>query len=100
MKAVVVKSPGAPEVLHFETVPKLGLPQGWVLIRIKAFGLNRSEIFTRQGLTPHVKFPRILGIECVGIAGQLHTGFGWDNDTARLHAGCCSERNSLQYGNS
>ncbi len=47
MKAVVVKSPGAPEVLYFETVPKPELRQGWVLIRIKAFGLNRSEIFTR-----------------------------------------------------
>jgi NADPH:quinone reductase-like Zn-dependent oxidoreductase len=36
---------------------------GEVLIRIKAFGLNRSELFTRQGLSPCVIFPRILGIE-------------------------------------
>ena len=42
---------------------------GEVLIRVKAFGLNRSELFTRQGLSPIsvVKFPRILGIEAAGI---------------------------------
>ena len=28
---------------------------------------NRSEMFTRQGHSPSVSFPRILGIECVGI---------------------------------
>jgi NADPH:quinone reductase-like Zn-dependent oxidoreductase len=44
------------------------VPQpGWVLIRIKAFGLNRSELFTRRGHSPGVAFPRILGIEAAGI---------------------------------
>ncbi|MCC6107418.1 MAG: hypothetical protein LIV26_06545 [Atopobium sp.] len=33
---------------------------------MRAFGLNHSEIFTRQGLSPSVTFPRILGIECMG----------------------------------
>jgi NADPH:quinone reductase-like Zn-dependent oxidoreductase len=37
------------------------------LIRVKAFGLNRSELFTRQGLSPGVSFPRVLGIEAVGL---------------------------------
>ena len=39
---------------------------GWVLIRNRAFGLNRSEWFTRRGESPSVEFPRVLGIECVG----------------------------------
>lgn len=39
---------------------------GYVLIRVKAFGLNRSELFTRQGFSPGIEFPRVLGIECVG----------------------------------
>lgn len=39
---------------------------GQVLVRVRAFGLNRSELMTRKGLSPGVKFPRILGIECVG----------------------------------
>src|ERR1700746_225116 len=29
--------------------------------------LNRSELFTRQGHSPSVKFPRVLGIEAVGV---------------------------------
>ncbi len=33
---------------------------------MKAFGLNRSEMFTRQGHSPDVKLPRILGIKAVG----------------------------------
>ena len=41
-----------------------------VLIRVKAFGLNRSEMFTRQGHSPNVKFPRILGIEAVGVVEE------------------------------
>ncbi len=50
-----------------------------MLIQIKAFGLNRSEMFTRQGHSPGVRFPRILGIECVGVVEAapdtpLHVG--------------------------
>jgi NADPH:quinone reductase-like Zn-dependent oxidoreductase len=45
-----------------------------VLIRIKAFGLNRSEVFTRQGHSPDVKLPRILGIEAAGTVEQAPGG--------------------------
>ena len=34
---------------------------------MKGAGLNRSELRTRQGHSPTVTFPRVLGIECVGI---------------------------------
>ena len=79
MKAAVIREPGAPDVLRIEEIP---LPQpraGWVLIRVKAFGLNRSELFTRQGHSPGVEFPRVLGIEAVGIVeeapgGEFHPG--------------------------
>ena len=37
---------------------------------VKAFGLNRSEMFTRQGHSPGVRFPRVLGIECVGVVAD------------------------------
>jgi NADPH:quinone reductase-like Zn-dependent oxidoreductase len=67
MRAVVLRAAGGPENLRMEErevpVPEIG----HVLIRVKAFGLNRSELFTRRGLSPNVKFPRILGIEAVGI---------------------------------
>jgi NADPH:quinone reductase-like Zn-dependent oxidoreductase len=70
MKAVVVRQPGPPEVLEIEERP-IPVPQcGEVLIRVKAFGVNRSELFTRQGLSPGVQFPRVLGIEAVGLVAQ------------------------------
>jgi len=67
MKAAVIYEAGGPEILRIESRP-VPVPQpGEVLIAVKAFGLNRSELFTRQGLSPDVTFPRILGIEAVGV---------------------------------
>lgn len=66
MKAVVIHEAGGPEVLRIETLPVPVPKPGWVLIRVRAFGLNRSELFTRQGHSPNVPFPRVLGIEAVG----------------------------------
>jgi NADPH:quinone reductase-like Zn-dependent oxidoreductase len=74
MKAAVVSSPGGPDVLKIETLPIPIPAPGQVLIRIKAFGLNRSELFTRRGDSPGVKFPRVLGIECVGIVSSCPSG--------------------------
>ncbi len=70
MKAAVIREPGGPEVLAIENMPVPQPAPGWVLIRVKAFGLNRSELFTRQGHSPGVKFPRVLGIEAVGIVEE------------------------------
>jgi len=67
MKAVVIHEPGPPEVLKIEERPVPVPNDGWVLIEVKAFGINRSELFTRLGHSPSVKFPRILGIEAVGV---------------------------------
>ena len=67
MKAAVIHEAGGPEVLKIESLPIPTPKSGQVLIRIKAFGLNRSELFTRQGHSPTVKFPRVLGIEAVGV---------------------------------
>jgi NADPH:quinone reductase-like Zn-dependent oxidoreductase len=67
MKAAVIYQAGGPEVLKIESRPVPTPRRGEVLIRVKAFGLNRSELFTRQGHSPTVKFPRILGIEAAGV---------------------------------
>lgn len=66
MRAVIVLQPGAPDVLHFTEVQRPQVKPGWSLIKVKGFGINHSEIFTRRGDSPSVAFPRILGIECVG----------------------------------
>ena len=70
MKAALIHEPGGPEVLKIESRPVPTPRPGEVLIRVKAFGLNRSELFTRQGLSPGVSFPRILGIEAVGLVEE------------------------------
>jgi NADPH:quinone reductase-like Zn-dependent oxidoreductase len=67
MKAAVIYQAGGPEMLKLESRPIPIPKQGEALIRVKAFGLNRSELFTRQGHSPGVRFPRILGIEAVGL---------------------------------
>lgn len=66
MLAYVITEPGGPDKLQLREVEKPAARPGWVLIRNRAFGLNRSEWFTRRGDSPSVSFPRILGIECVG----------------------------------
>ena len=66
MKAVILYQPGVAENFVVEERP-IPQPKGdQILVRVKAFGLNRSELMTRKGLSPNVTFPRVLGIECVG----------------------------------
>lgn len=66
MKAIVVKHAGGPEALEYTEVPTPEVKPGWTRIKVRGFGINHSEIFTREGDSPSVKFPRILGIEAVG----------------------------------
>ena len=67
MRAVVVEHPGKPEVLTLRTVPIPTPTKGSVLIRVHAFGLNRSELHFRQGVAATGTFPRIPGIEATGV---------------------------------
>lgn len=67
MEAAVVYEAGGPEKLIYEEVPTPRLKKGWSLVKVMGFGINHSEVFTREGKSPSVQFPRILGIECVGI---------------------------------
>lgn len=68
MRAIVVSRAGGPDVLESrDDWPKPPPVEGRVLIRVKAFGLNRGELYTRLGHSPSVSFPRVLGIECAGM---------------------------------
>jgi NADPH:quinone reductase-like Zn-dependent oxidoreductase len=67
MRAAVCPRAGGPEVLQIRELPIPAVREGWSLVRVKGTGLNRSELRTRQGHSPNVTFPRVLGIECVGI---------------------------------
>lgn len=88
MKAAVIHEAGGPEVFKVEQRPIPKPRKGEVLIRVKAFGLNRSELFTRQGLSPGIQFPRILGIEAVGLVEQAPGGkFGLGDVVATAMGG-------------
>ncbi len=74
MKAAVLDSPGSADHFRLEERPVPTPAAGQVLLRVRAFGLNRSELMTRKGLSPNVQFPRVLGIECVGEVVQDPSG--------------------------
>jgi NADPH2:quinone reductase len=67
MRAVVLDAPGPAEALTIRDLPVPTPEPSWVLIRVTAFGLNRSELHTRLGLAEGVTFPRVLGIEATGV---------------------------------
>jgi len=74
MRGIVLDAPGPPEALHIRDLP-IPVPEpGWVLIEVKAFGLNRSELHTRIGLGEGVTFPRVLGIEATGVVAAAPGG--------------------------
>jgi NADPH:quinone reductase-like Zn-dependent oxidoreductase len=74
MRAIVLRSAGGPENLLIEERPVPTPHPGEILLRVRAFGLNRSELFTRQGHSPGVALPRVLGIEAVGTVAAAPGG--------------------------
>jgi NADPH:quinone reductase-like Zn-dependent oxidoreductase len=68
MKAIVLYKSCSPEELKISEVPVPEVKPGWVLIKVKAFGLNRSELTMRayEADSSYIKLPRIPGIECSG----------------------------------
>ncbi|MFE7763018.1 alcohol dehydrogenase catalytic domain-containing protein [Streptomyces sp. NPDC057438] len=77
MRAVVVTQPGGLDALQVTTVPVPEPQPGWVRIKVKAFGVNESEVTTRKGESDaEVTYPRIPGIEGVGVVDQADEDSG------------------------
>ncbi|MDQ0373386.1 alcohol dehydrogenase catalytic domain-containing protein [Cellulomonas humilata] len=74
MRAVVVDRPGGPEVLQVRDVTVPRVEPGQVLVRVHAFGLNRSELHFRRGQASSGSFPRIPGIEAAGVVENAPGG--------------------------
>lgn len=68
MTAVLLNGTGGPEALQLSQIDVPTVKPGWVLIKIRAFGLNRAELALRQyeADAPYIHLPIIPGIECVG----------------------------------
>ncbi len=67
MRAIVLDGPGGPDALQIREIPRPRVEPGQVLVRVEAFGLNRSELHFRQGLGSFGSFPRVPGIEATGV---------------------------------
>lgn len=74
MKAYVIEQPGGPEVLQLRDIPAPEAKADEVLIRVKAFGLNRAELYLRAGKMGEITSPRVPGIEAVGEVIQDTSG--------------------------
>ena len=68
MKAIVLTEPCKAEEMNLTDIPMPQVKPGWVLIKVKAFGINHSEVLLRQFevARPYINKPIVPGIECVG----------------------------------
>lgn len=68
MKAVVLTGPTQAENVCLSDVPVPQSRPGWVLVKVRAFGLNHSEQLLRLSeiQESYIQKPIIPGIECVG----------------------------------
>jgi NADPH2:quinone reductase len=77
MRAIKLSGPGGLDTLVPTEVPTPEVRPGWVRIKIKAFGVNESEVTSRKGQSSaDFAFPRILGIEGVGVVDAAPEGSG------------------------
>lgn len=74
MRAIVLDAPGPPEALQIREMPRPSAAPGQVLIEVRAFGLNRSELHFRRGLGSFGSFPRVPGIEATGVVAEAPGG--------------------------
>lgn len=78
MKAVVLTEPCRAEEMRISEIPVPAVLPGWVLIKVKAFGINHSEVLLRQFevANSYIRKPIVPGIECVGeVADESDTAF-------------------------
>lgn len=77
MHAIRLVGPVPPDGLTVSQVPIPDVGPGRVRIRVMAFGVNESEVTSRKGGSgPDFSFPRVLGIEAVGVVDAVGDGVG------------------------
>jgi len=73
MQAIQLKQPCEPDEMVPVDVAKPQLKPGYILIQVKAFGVNESEVTSRKGGSDgDFSFPRILGIEAAGVVTEVN----------------------------
>lgn len=68
MKAVVLEKTCSPDELKTSEISMPSLKENHVLVKINAFGINRSEVILRdyEADEEYISLPVVPGIECVG----------------------------------
>ena len=74
MKAYVVEQAGGPEVLKLKDIASPTPNADELKIRVKAFGLNRAEVYRRAGKMGPISGQVVPGIEAVGEVIQDPSG--------------------------
>lgn len=87
MRAIVCATPGPISVLQIQSVPIPTPAAGQVLLKVLGFGINRAEMFTRQGHSPGLEFPLVIGIECIGRVASTSSRFATDQRVATCMGG-------------
>ena len=72
MKAIRLTQKCPIEDMKPVSVPRPEVKSGYALVKVKAFGVNESEVTSRKGESDRdFSFPRILGIEGVGVVEEV-----------------------------
>lgn len=82
MRYIEITTPGGPEVLKLKEGQRPGLKENEVLIQVVAAGVNRPDVFQRQGLyPPPPDATPILGLEVSGkIIAKGSSVDNWEID--------------------
>ncbi|XP_039113884.1 LOW QUALITY PROTEIN: quinone oxidoreductase PIG3-like [Dioscorea cayenensis subsp. rotundata] len=103
MKAIVITSPGGPEVLQLQDVEDPSIRDDEVLIQVAATALNRADVSQRMGSYPPPKgaspYP---GLECSGtilaVGSSVHRWKPGDQVCALLSGGGYAEKVAVPEG--
>ena len=90
MKAVLLEKPTPGKDVILTETPVPDVRPGWVLVKVRAFGMNHSEQILREFEieNSYIRKPIIPGIECVGeIADPSDSGWNTGQKVAALMGG-------------
>lgn len=75
MDVIRLEGPCEIDEMRVSQLPVPQVKDGWMRVRVAAFGINESESHSRRGLSdPDFTYPRVLGIEGVGIVDEVAPG--------------------------
>jgi D-arabinose 1-dehydrogenase-like Zn-dependent alcohol dehydrogenase len=100
MRAVQVSRPKGPLELVERDIPDPG--PGKVRIKVEACGVCHSDSFTKEGLFPGIRYPRVPGHEVIGHIDAIGAGVrGWragQRVGVGWHGGNCGYCNACRAG--